>query len=146
MSHHTIRDTTPPRPSLTPASDSAARVIAAGMAALDGKLEAKGLDGVMARICTAVQNAYLTAAAAEMDGGVDKRDLLRASERAVGCLMAQAITASLQGAPGVIQQIALSSVAHVATHFAMATIEARSAGDKSFCIEEQVPVERAGAA
>jgi hypothetical protein len=136
MSHHTIRDEdasssatrdrqdkTPPHPSLTPATDSAHRVIASGQAEMADKLRLSGPDGVKARITMAMQNALVLALSAEIDAGnFDRMALLHAAQTAIGCNMSQAIGMIMAGAPPEVRNAALMMIASNATSLAAATI------------------------
>jgi type III secretion system FlhB-like substrate exporter len=143
MSHHTIRDHS--TPSLTPASDSANRVIARGQAAMADKLRLPGAEGAKVRICMAMQNALVQALSAEIDAGnTNKMALLEAVETAVGCNIAQAIGSIMGGAPPEVRSAALMMVAGNATSFAAAQLN-KSTSDVSIA-HEMVTITRAGAA
>jgi hypothetical protein len=143
MSHHTIRDHS--TPSLTPASDSAARVIARGQAMMADKLRLPGAEGVKARICMAMQNALVQALSAEIDAGnTSKKMLLEAAETAIGCNIAQAVGMIMGDAPPEVRSAALMMVAVNATSFAAAQLN-KSTSENSIA-HETATITRAGAA
>jgi hypothetical protein len=145
LSHHTIRETNPPRPSLTPASDSAARVIAKGQAEMADKLRLRGPAGVKARVAMAMQNALVLALSAEIDAGnINKMDLLDATQTAIGCNMSQAVAMIMVGAPPEVRNAALMMMATNATSFAASAIN-RDPADIAI-VNERVETPRAGAA
>lgn len=132
------------KPSLTPASDSAARVIAAGQMAMADRLALRGADGVMARVCMALQNAYITAVSAEMDAGASKMDLHAASGRAIGCLISQSNGMIFADAPKPVRQAALAHTINEAASFALHVISGD--GSSQSVVSERVHIDRAGAA
>jgi hypothetical protein len=91
LSHHTIRETNPPTPSLTPATDAARRVIAEGNRKTEADRARSDNLGVAARVGMAIQGATLMAFAAEVDGGADKRAVYQASQIAISNLIQQCI-------------------------------------------------------
>lgn len=138
MTHHTIRDH-----SLTPATDSARGVIAAGEAAMAVKLAAKGAEGVTARLCMALQNAYLLAVSQEVDLGAGRLDLHNATIRAVGCVMSQANGMIFRDAPEGVRHAAFMDMIQAAANFALA---AHNAGDDATIVSATVTLPQAGAA
>ncbi len=149
MTHHTIRDESPASPSstpsLTPATDSAHRVIAAGQLALADKLALKGTDGCKARVSMALQNAYLLAISAEVDAGAGKTDLHIASTTAIGCIISQSIGMIFAGAPEAVKQAALFSTIDGAARFAVNQVAAGPAVFVDGC-HETVRLTQTGAA